>query len=100
MRTMPSTLISNCAPDASRAIRVLACLCMVARSYRVPGIEGFVLMVYNLSSVAFYGLMAAQAFGATASCAYPWHRVDHDDHDGDTGQRQRSKPLRMLRHPA
>jgi hypothetical protein len=39
-------------------------------------------MAYALESLAFFGLMTAQAFGALLACLYPWHHV-HCVHSSD-----------------
>jgi hypothetical protein len=68
---------------------------------QIAWIGGFLVMAHHLCSVVFYCLMTAQAFGAVVSCAYPWHRVDHNHDDADTGRQVRGfEPLRMQWYPA
>jgi hypothetical protein len=68
---------------------------------QIAGIGAFLLTTHHLCSVVFYCLMTAQAFGSAVSWAYPWHRVDHDHDDTDTGRQVGdSEPLRMQWYPA
>jgi hypothetical protein len=65
------------------------------------GLVGEIISEWRATSSGIRSLMTAQAFGAVVSCAYPWHRVDHNHDDADTGRQVRGfEPLRMQWYPA
>jgi hypothetical protein len=59
-------------------------------------------MAFHVGFFIFIGLMAAQASGASVSCAYAWDRADRK-HDSDSDSDPRTgipTTARMLWRPA